>query len=315
MVRRLAVMSVESSYGGEAGLDGSSFDGATSAASGFEVWPGAMQSVIASMVSTTDGLTGAMNELQSLFLSPAAFGDVGSAVGDAYGKLVDATGSVVSTVIQGLSDYNTRLDSALSSYINADRQVGDTYSGLTGPAPAGASTGTPAADATPATNATPAADPLAHGRAMTEQFEGRKKHVYTDTLGHPSVGIGFNLDRGDARDRLAAVGADYDAVRAGTADLTDAQIDALYTSDYAAARQQAASIVGPSFDSLSQARQDVLTDMTFNMNSKVRGFSTMLSHLRSGDYSGAADAMLDSRWAHQVGNRADADARMMRDGQ
>jgi GH24 family phage-related lysozyme (muramidase) len=287
---------------GEASTDTAPFNG-------FEVWPDAMQSAITSMGSTTDGLTDAVNELQSLFLSPAAFGDVGSAVGDAYGKLVDATGTGVSTVIQGLRDYITRLNSALSSYVNADYHVGDTYSGLTEPAQTGATTGTPATDAIPA------ADPLANGRAMTEQFEGRRQHVYTDTLGHPSVGIGFNLDRADARDRLAAVGADYDAVRAGTADLTDAQINALYASDYAAARQQAADIVGPSFNSLTQARQDVITDMTFNMSGKVRGFRTMLSHLRSGDYSGAADAMLDSRWAHQVGNRADADARMMRDGQ
>ena len=334
MVRSLAVMSDDGSNGGVAGPDDSSTGSDASTASaaayassdpasfnGYEIWPDSMQSAIASMGSTTDGLTGAMTELQSLSLSPAAFGGVGSAVSDAYGRLVDATGTGVSTVIQGLSGYNTRLNSALDSYVNADGQVGDMYNGLTDPAQTGATTGTPATDATSATDATtttdatPAADPLANGRAMTEQFEGRREHVYTDTLGHPTVGIGFNLDRADARDRLAAVGADYDAVRAGTADLTDTQINALYAGDYAAARQKAADIVGPGFYSLSQARQDVVTDMTFNMSSKVRGFNTMLNNLRSGDYSGAADAMLDSRWAHQVGNRADADARMMRDGQ
>ena len=42
--------------------------------------------------------------------------------------------------------------------------------------------------------------------------EGYKPRVYIDTEGHPTVGIGFNLDRSDARRRLSAVGANYDKI-------------------------------------------------------------------------------------------------------
>lgn len=42
-------------------------------------------------------------------------------------------------------------------------------------------------------------------------------------------GVGFNLNRTDARVRITALNADYDAIMNGTASLSDAQIDSLLT--------------------------------------------------------------------------------------
>ena len=59
------------------------------------------------------------------------------------------------------------------------------------------------------------------------------------------------------------------------------------------------------FSSLSENRQIALIDMTFNVG--VQGFlnfKEMIEALEKGDYNEAADQMLQSKWAEQVGERA-----------
>ena len=63
--------------------------------------------------------------------------------------------------------------------------------------------------------------------AWIEHWEGRRYQTYTDTMGHPTVGVGFNLDANGAPAAIAALGLDYAQVRAGTQLLTDAQVDTL----------------------------------------------------------------------------------------
>lgn len=141
--------------------------------------------------------------------------------------------------------------------------------------------------------------------------EGRRTHVYDDFDGspldhgirrrdgkpcrkHPTVGIGCNLDRGGARSSLAAVGADYDAVRSGTADLTAEQIDLLFEFDLHNAMAEVHRIV-PDLYELPEAVQLVLVDMTFNMGS-VRGFPRMLAAIRERNWREMIIEMVDSDW-------------------
>ena len=70
---------------------------------------------------------------------------------------------------------------------------------------------------------------------LIEQHEGRRAKVYLDTAGHPTVGIGFNLDRADAGAKLSALGLDPGAVREGAVTLTDDQVDELFEPDLATA--------------------------------------------------------------------------------
>jgi hypothetical protein len=49
------------------------------------------------------------------------------------------------------------------------------------------------------------------------------------------VGIGFNLERPDARQKLVELGLDYDAVCNGEQALSESQIDALFASEVSAA--------------------------------------------------------------------------------
>lgn len=79
----------------------------------------------------------------------------------------------------------------------------------------------------------------------------------------------------------------------------------------------------PWWRTLSDVRQDVLANLMFNMgwdnlktpqHEGLSGFVNTLAKIKSGDYAGAAEAMLESRWAAQTGNRAKRLATQMRRG-
>ena len=138
-------------------------------------------------------------------------------------------------------------------------------------------------------------------RAFIARHEGRRTRVYRDAMGHPTVGVGFNLDRDDARQVLHAVGADYDAVRGGRQALTEAQVDALLNRSLAGAVETVRAAV-PGFDAMKPTQQDALLDMAFNLGSGgFPKFQKMIAALNAGDLQKAAAEMKDSLWARQVG--------------
>lgn len=150
---------------------------------------------------------------------------------------------------------------------------------------------------------------------LVVRHEGRRARVYVDSLGHPTVGVGFNLDRPDARARLSLVGADYSKVRTGTATLSDEQIDALFRDDFGAS-VAAAQALCPTWDDQPAGAQAVLVDMAFNMGrGGLSAFKRMLGALTLGNHAGATYEMLDSRWSQEVPSRAIEDAMLMLRGE
>ena len=78
-------------------------------------------------------------------------------------------------------------------------------------------------------------DPIPDGcdaRSMISQHEGKRKCVYTDTMGHPTIGIGFNLDASGAQQAIEKLGLNYDDVRSGAQCLTESQIMDLFEPSY-----------------------------------------------------------------------------------
>lgn len=68
----------------------------------------------------------------------------------------------------------------------------------------------------------------------------------------------------------------------------------------------------PWFDRISDIRQEVIVNMCFNMGiGRLLGFHDMMAAIERGDYKEAAREMLDSKWAKQVGGRADELAAIM----
>jgi lysozyme len=71
----------------------------------------------------------------------------------------------------------------------------------------------------------------------------------------------------------------------------------------------------PWFDGLDDVRQDVLANMAFNLGvDGLLGFKNTLAMVKRGDYAGAAENMLKSKWAAQVKGRASRLAKLMRTG-
>ena len=129
--------------------------------------------------------------------------------------------------------------------------------------------------------------------AELEQDEGRRKRIYVDTVGKVSGGVGRNLtDRG----------------------FRDDEIDLMLTNDIDEAIAELDRRL-PWWRTLDDARARALTNMSLNLGiNRLTGFGKMLSALNRGDWETAASEALNSKWASQVGKRAERIAEMFRTG-
>jgi len=139
---------------------------------------------------------------------------------------------------------------------------------------------------------------------MIEKHEGKRNKVYPDTEGIPTIGIGFNLNRYDARNKLKSLGLNYDSVRNGNQSLTDQQIYHLFKEDLNEAIGAAQSFL-PNFNEHPAKVQGVVINMAFNLGAnRLASFVKFKEALINKDYSAAANEMIDSKWYKQVGNRS-----------
>lgn len=69
------------------------------------------------------------------------------------------------------------------------------------------------------------------------------------------------------------------------------------------------------FKGLNDARRAALLDLRFNVGAtRFRGFERMIAALENGNFVAAAIEMFDSKWARQVGERAQDDSNLLRTG-
>lgn len=129
--------------------------------------------------------------------------------------------------------------------------------------------------------------------SMLVEHEGLRLKPYRCTAGKLTIGVGRNLDdRGITPD------------------------EALYLlrNDIRDSRKELSASF-PWFDNLDEVRQSVLIDMNVNLGlSRLKGFRNTLALIGVGKYEAAAVEMLDSKWAEQVGRRAQRLSRMMATG-
>ena len=123
--------------------------------------------------------------------------------------------------------------------------------------------------------------------------EGVRNKVYKDHLGIETIGVGRNLvDRG----------------------LSDEEVDYLLTNDITIVENELDNGLSWWRD-LDEVRQRALAALAFNMGlQRLHGFVKMLDALQRRDYHAAADELLDSKYAKQVGERSNRVAEMIRTG-
>lgn len=118
--------------------------------------------------------------------------------------------------------------------------------------------------------------------ASLKLHEGLKLKPYKDTAGILTVGYGHNLEQ----------------------EITREEAEVMLISDI----QKAIKELDRAFQGWknhSEVRQNVLIEMMFNMGAtRLAGFLKFWAALRAKDYKQAAQEMLSSRWASQVGQRA-----------
>lgn len=130
-------------------------------------------------------------------------------------------------------------------------------------------------------------------RSQLQRDESLRLRAYQDEFGHLTIGYGHNIDAHGITERIASAILDEDIDRA---------------------RADVLSRIPVSMG-MDEVRRDVLINMSFNMGiGGLLGFKVLIRAIEQQDWKAAAEAMLDSKWARQVGERAFRLADQMRAG-
>lgn len=123
---------------------------------------------------------------------------------------------------------------------------------------------------------------MKHLIAMLQRHEGLRLKPYKCTAGKVSIGYGRNLD-----------------------DMGISEVEAMVLLRHDIERCYDELNVFSWFADLDQVRQEALIDMLFNLGLPTfLEFKKTLKFVAEGKYSQAAEEMLRSKWADQVGDRA-----------
>ncbi len=124
--------------------------------------------------------------------------------------------------------------------------------------------------------------------------EGIKYEIYKDHLGYPTFGIGHLIVESDEEyGQSVGTGVHLDRVNEAFDEDVSVMIDE-------------AKKLFPDLEDLPEEAQQVIVNMTFNMGRpRLSKFKKFIAGVNAGDWEKAAVEMMDSRWAKQVGSRAE----------
>jgi len=138
-------------------------------------------------------------------------------------------------------------------------------------------------------------------RKLITLHEGRVPWAYQDSLGFWTIGVGHLIDK----------------TRGGR--LSDRIIDAILDDDIQSHRDELYQSA-PWVRDMDEVRRAALVDMAFNLSVEpfdgdgYKDWPNFVDQLKRRDYAGAAANMRATKWAEQVGKRAQRLAMMIETG-
>ena len=132
--------------------------------------------------------------------------------------------------------------------------------------------------------------------ALREQLkidEGVKYEIYKDHLGYPTFGIGHLITEDDPEH------GEPDGK-----EISEDRVNEVFATDVAKFVSES-KILFPDLDELPDVAQQVIVNMAFNMGRpRLSKFKNFIAGVNDRDWTRAAEEMMDSKWATQVGDRA-----------
>ena len=126
------------------------------------------------------------------------------------------------------------------------------------------------------------------------RHEGLRLKPYRCSAGKLTIGYGRNLD-----DKGISKSEAYE----------------LLTNDIRSCEEQLIEEIPDIYNALDEVRKSVLLNMCFNLGiGGLLSFNNTLAFIAAGDWERAANGMLASKWAKQVGRRAIELSELMRKG-
>ena len=126
------------------------------------------------------------------------------------------------------------------------------------------------------------------------KHEGLRLKPYRCTAGKLTIGVGRNLD---------------------DCGISQTEAYVLLENDIQNCEKQILDEIPEIYNGLDEVRKSVLLNMCFNLGiNGLLGFKNTLAFVKAGDWERAANNMLVSRWAKQVGRRAIELSELMRKG-
>lgn len=146
--------------------------------------------------------------------------------------------------------------------------------------------------------------PHPHLISQIQAAEGLRLQAYRCPAGRISIGYGHNLEAWPVPGVPARLGTE----------ITREQAERLLVADVQAVEARLDRAY-PWAAELSAPRRGALLEMAYNLGlAGLGGFARLLAAVQRGDWMRAACEMLSSRWAEQVGTRAERLARQMLSG-
>ncbi len=131
-------------------------------------------------------------------------------------------------------------------------------------------------------------------KAQLVRHEGLRLKPYRCTAGKLTIGIGRNLD---------------------DCGITESEAYIMLINDIMNCEIQLQAKIPDIYNQLDEVRKSVLVNMCFNLGiNGLLGFKNTLAFVKAGDWERAANGMLASKWAKQVGRRAIELSELMRKG-